>query len=124
MNRKIKFRGKTNSGVWIFGNLVYSENIQPAIYFEVGNGKVKSFDWAYVIPDSVGQYTGQEDKNGKEIYEGDIVKGEDSVIGKVEWINYCWDFGQAVIILDIENGLEPNTLEVIGNIYEQPELLK
>ena len=94
--REIKFRGKTANGEWAYGSLVYSENIQPAIYFEVGKGSIKTFDFVYVKPETVGQFTGlydgttweeldeQERKDwviagnipsewrGRKVYEGDI----------------------------------------------------
>jgi len=82
------------------------------------------------------QFTGLLDKNGKEIYEGDIVKttyhtNKLSYIGTINWVNY----GFGVKRFDTTNGnniqvigaspLPQSTrIEVIGNIYENPELLK
>jgi len=68
----------------------------------------KTFDWL--------QYTGLHDKNGKEIYEGDIL---DHAYGKhsVVWNTYRWELSDGHAIL------WSNRCEVIGNIYENPELL-
>lgn len=73
----------------------------------------------------IDQYTGLKDKNGKEIYDGDIVKTEHGVSGIVEWIDgvgYRFNCNEPMWRHPIhEMGGEK---EIIGNIYENPELLK
>lgn len=129
--RKILFRGKrTYDGKWIEGNLAYS-NIENK-YFIICSPEMQSFaypenflytiDCYEIIPETVGQYTGLTDKNGIKIFEGDIVKGtflgfpipiEDDVF------SICWQEDVA--------GYKANyfeNLEVIGDIYDNPELLE
>ena len=126
--RTIKFRGqKTTNGVWVYGSLVYSNEIQTAIYFQTGSGLVKSMEWVYVNPETVGQFTGLYDKNEKEIYEGDILKvqglGEKIEVRFVRGVfAFLWNGG-----LDDEAPIDAPTqewAEVVGNIHDNPKLIK
>ena len=118
--REIKFRGfgKDEKGKhWIYGNLLDEKLIGlVAIQDE------KCHVWE-VDPETVGQYTGMLDCNGKEIYEGDIVSS-DFWRGIICMYNACWcaineSRGDILSLFDWRG-----KLSVIGNIHDNPELLE
>ena len=115
--REIKFRGKRlNNGEWVYGDL-HIRTPFPHIHSEIDYGKVN------IDPHTVGQFTGLHDKNGKEIYEGDIVRCD--MGGECE-VSYCIGGGFAGFDLSpaFHNGHQLKDVEVIGNIHDNPELLE
>lgn len=130
--REILFRGKDFSGVinhsWCFGSLDTTEDDRTIIIYpdRFGN-KCRIF----VNPETVGQYTGLKDKNGTKIFEGDIVKR--FLLGKmyifqIGYGNGLTSFiGQAGIkftTFDCDPAeFDSAEFEVVGNIYDNPELL-
>lgn len=125
--RTIKFRGKANDGRWIYGGLVYSDDIEPAIYFEVGNKVYKRMEWAYVDPATVGQFTGFDNCFGSEIYEGDILLYCNN-LSKHVVVYHNGSFGinvgeQFIPLSQLYLGSD-SCYRVIGNIYDNPELIE
>lgn len=114
--REIKFRGKRlDNGEWAYGDL-HIRTPFPHIHSEIDYGKVN------IDPHTVGQFTGLHDKNGKEIYEGDIVRYD--MGGECE-VSYCIGGGFAGFDLSpaFHNEHQLTDVEVIGNIHDNPELL-
>ena len=135
MNREILFRGKrVSNGNWIEGYFVLlaiNEGLKHAIYTGTDEGRFILFE---VIPETVGQFTGLCDKNGNKIFEGDIVRFYDkdftsSGIATVDFESGKWKINghyitklSSMVWLDLyRTGFE---YEVIGNIYDNPELLE
>jgi len=135
--REIEFRGKWKSnGKWIYGSLVDKRSGERLIS---RYNEMLEFEGRYVHPETVGQYTGLLDKNGKKIFAGDIVKrsfgvgystarypsfadGTERVsVGAVEYDCKLAGYRFLEQMDDINFVV---TVEVIGNIHDNPELLE
>lgn len=118
--REIKFRGKDYNNKWRYGDLVQEKWGQgKAIMI-----KKDKIAWS-ALEETVGQYTGLHDKNGKEIYEGDIVKSffvDTDEAGNEIYKYYIMEVKYDEVLCSYKIDKFMN-LEVIGNIYENKELL-
>ena len=148
MTRIIKFRGKTEGGEWIKGNLAfYREDDGEDVTCIVGDKRNEvdaCVEFTPVDPKTVGQFTALHDKNNRGIYEGDIVEC-------VSWNEYFTNPATGEVMqpfrrkmyVDFRKGgfkmVEPmpepmkdnewdiicnGDIEIIGNIYDNPELIK
>lgn len=141
MDREIKFRGKTsvNDGetMWVYGTLQYLYDlkydgvINDFVYERLSDKAVINEENGQyeVTLDTVGQFTGAVDKNGVDVYEGDIVRFQDGVYRKsiadefepnyitflVKYNNGCFSIAGYCLV---------DSLEVLGNKYDNPELLE
>lgn len=131
--REIFCRGKrVDNGEWVYSSFIMQDKEHKLL-----SAKVKLFDgekWRAVIPETFGQYTGLKDTNGKMIFDGDIVQWKDENFNNytsvVEWCGEKWNYPAFDLAKhDYEcNGLqyvhEDCIIEVIGTIYDNPELLE
>ncbi|MDI9934721.1 YopX family protein [Rhodococcus sp. IEGM 1351] len=125
--REYKFRGKrVDAGEWIYGCLVV--NPYETSICDENDVTFGRYD---VVPETVGQYITLKDKNGAEIYEGDIVSHGGQWRGAVSFGEFqvfteddsYWCLGWMAGDIELDPRGEPLQYIVIGNIYENPELL-
>lgn len=145
--REILFRGKRkDNGEWVEGYFVncfdefYRENGPFPEIIMTDAERICAGEYTYdkaveVIPETVGQWSGLLDKNGKKIFEGDVVKTKYGRLCTVIWfsspLENCWDLeivntveNLSTMCPDAGDLFEQRNLEVIGNIHDNPELLK
>ncbi|MBQ8388809.1 MAG: hypothetical protein IJX46_07785 [Clostridia bacterium] len=122
--REILFRGKTEKGEWVEGLLWKKKHNTDKIFISCFPDHDDNEEVFPVKPETVGQYTGLTDKNGKKIFEGDIVDicypytiVHNALINYVG-ASFYGDNGNDLWSLD-----EYFYLEVISNIHDNPELL-
>ena len=131
--REILFRGKrVDNGEWVEGYLGVEVGGEPVIeYCDFDDYIGDCVEELFIIPETVGQYTGLTDKNGRRIFEGDILSGHlDELFPNEEsrypvvWHDYGWHIKCGNESFDtLEQSWVNKYLEVIGNIHDNPELL-
>lgn len=129
--REILFRGKrVDNGEWITSSSIMQTNYSGTFLWYEGC-------WREVYPETVGQYTGLTDKNGKKIFEGDILQDK---FGQIKIVDYCDEWGafrtcfvkalneEGKLVATVGGASFVGTIwrkyEVIGNIHDNPELLE
>ena len=113
--RTIKFRGKNLKGQWHYGLLCHDKTKDSDYEWFISNSAGKPYAFG-AIPETIGQFTGLHDKNGKEIYEGDIIKGETR--------NFTVKFEEGMFTTDVGKYILNGDYEIIGNVFENPDLVK
>lgn len=146
MKREVKFRGKRlDNGEWVYGSLVRNSDTfviinesqwsfdpncgNVAVWLDVGDNEVRE--------KTVGQYIGRKDRNGKDIYDGDIIAIKGNYPRVVLWDKVGWALmpceyyhDKVFWAMNLQHPgpdwweLFADEIEVIGNIHDNPDLMK
>lgn len=123
--REIIFRGKRkDNGEWVYGDLYHDWNrlyTKPDIKIANNMGKFP------IIPETVGQYTGLKDKNGKKVFEGDIIrKTNEGRNPEIFIANIHTNFRvyEDIYYSPCDHFTKSCEYEIIGNIHDNPDLLE
>lgn len=128
MNREIKFRGKAEkTGEWVYGGYYCHSGYKEYQHYIVRSEPHTDL-LTRIIPGTEGQFIGRKDKNGNEIFKGDIIQGfngKDEFYGPVIWYQ-----GNCSFVIDLKDEnlhcslFHKFELEILGNIHENPKLLE
>lgn len=137
--RPIKFRVKGRNNQWHYGYpLIYNDESFSFVDYEKLNDDRTPLELCtleYIEYDTLGEFTGLCDKNGKKIYEGDIIKSHYGSIYIVKYLPDWCSFSLKLVFLNTEGKLSRATgrqhlykndctrLEILGNIWDDPDLL-
>ncbi|MCI8332631.1 MAG: hypothetical protein HFE78_07385 [Clostridiales bacterium] len=140
--REILFRGKRkDNGEWVEGNLFFDPDLEKYTifgydYYTRDYALQREELMADVTAETVGQYTGLTDKNGVKIFEGDILKHDTNCpieeyrfdYGYVFWYGEAQRYLRTSLLYKDDcckiSGVNRENYEVVGNIYNNPELLE
>ena len=133
--RTIKFRGKRiDTGAFVYGDLIHRNDGDVSIYTNLNTwaenqDDVDAYGDSFRVDNStIGQFTELHDKNGNEIYEGDIIEIDEEMYAKVVWdkerARFEYQLFRPIHIVNTFHEFNMPYLLVVGNIHDNPELLK
>ena len=134
MNREILFKAKRkDNGEWVEGYYVFCRKRHYILSSSTVGYDERYDEWIEIDPDTLCQYTGLDDKNDQRIWENDICDRKEKypeivTYNKGDWqLDYSYVFGKEIHTDACNLGFyacERNCVEVIGNVFDNPELLE